>query len=123
MWYKRYGFRHPTSNSGLGFFSGLAVTIIAMLVSLGLVDAFDSYWLLLAAVPVAIAGFELLSRRPGKERNVVREERYRYHIEQAYAGIEAGDNDAALESIRRIKIYGELPAELQAFETAAGRRR
>ncbi|MFI2810929.1 hypothetical protein [Microbulbifer sp. YPW16] len=116
MWYKRYGYKHPASNSEIGFFSGLAVTLAASGFACALVAIFDSYWFLLVAVPVAVAGFELLARRTAKDRNAMRDERHRYHIDQAYAYIEAGHKEAALEAIRRARIYGELPAGLQAFE-------
>lgn len=66
---------------------------------------------ILLPIPLLIYGY----LRPGKSDVSFQEKRFAFHLEAAQSHIDAGQKDAAIESLRKAKIYGALPDVLQAY--------
>ena len=117
MWYKRYGYKQPTSNGReIGCLFVIGIPLISFIISFAIAVYYKNHWLLLIVVPLSIASFEVVDRYVNNERERFREARRKKHLRSAIENMDAGGVDKALASIRRAKIYGELPNELKTYE-------
>lgn len=117
MWYKRYGYKHPSNHGdGIGCVAFLIVLIVSWSIPFLIAVLADSPWFLLLVIPLAIAGFECSIRYVQGEGARRKEKRQQHHIKKAVTYMDSGKKVKALESIRRAKIYGDIPPELQKYE-------
>ncbi len=119
MWYKRYGYKQPSGHDGLGCLTVATISGGSFVISVCIALLVEVPWLLLLVFPLAVLGFEVANRYALGAGRRIRKKRYRFHIDQAKLAISEGDKAAALESIRRTKIYGKLPDELNKYEKNA----
>jgi len=122
MWYKRYGYRHP-SGGGIGCIGAALPVLISLPIAVALVVLFRSGWPLLLVIPVSFLGFWIAEDRASHEGADIRQHRRQHHIDRARQQIAQGRNWRALESIRRARIYGPLPSDLAEFDKSRRRRR
>ena len=57
----------------------------------------------------------------GSGKNRIRSKRREKHVKEALEYIELNEMEKAKESIRRVKIYGKLPASLETYEIKTGK--
>lgn len=119
MWYKRYGYRHPSGNSGIGCIgASLSVIIGFTLAFLAALLAKNLLFLWLG-VPLTFFGFWIAEKSFANEGQKIRKRRFDFHIAKANKYLKVGKNSKAEEAIRKARIYGELPEQLKEY----GRRK
>ncbi|WP_139304846.1 hypothetical protein [Microbulbifer marinus] len=77
-------------------------------------------WFLWLGVPITFVGFWIAENKFQNDGNLIKRRRFEYHVSKANRYIEAGKVSKAKESVRRAKIYGELPPELMEFDRNQG---
>lgn len=116
MWYKRFGYKQPPSGGrGIGCFGIIFVSFLSFLPSVFLSAASGSPWFLLLSIPIAAIGFEFLDQRALNEPKRFRAARLKFHLASARRHIATGANHKAINSIRKAKIYGDIPSKLEEF--------
>ncbi len=118
MWYKRFGFKYPDSSyaGGMGCFSMIFVYAISLFMAFFIAVLMQNGWFFFTVIPISFTGFYLAEKYANDEGNRLRIKRFKYHLNLAQVHISSGATPEALDSLRKAKIYGELPKELQEFE-------
>jgi len=118
MWYKRFGFKYPDSSyaGGMGCFSMIFVYIVSLSIAILIAAFLQNGWLFFTVIPISFTGFYLAEKYANNEGSRLRRKRFEYHLNLAQVHISSGSTSEALESLRKAKMYGELPNELQEFE-------
>ncbi|WP_160151714.1 hypothetical protein [Microbulbifer sp. ALW1] len=120
MWYKRYGYRQPSSNNGIGCIGAAFSVIAAFSIAFGVAFLTKNDWFIWLGVPITFVGFWIAENRFQNEGGLIRKQRFEYHVSKASRYIDSGKVAKAKESIRRAKIYGEIPQELKEFDRTHG---
>ncbi|WP_193161680.1 hypothetical protein [Microbulbifer hainanensis] len=60
MWYKRYGYRQPSRNGGIGCIGATLPVVVGTLIGIFTTVFLHSEWFLLLIIPVSFAGFWIL---------------------------------------------------------------
>jgi len=118
MWYKRFGFKYPDSSyaGGMGCFSMIFVYVASLSMAFFIAVFLQNGWLFFTVIPISFSGFYLAEKYASNEGDRLRRKRLKHHLDLAQVHISSGSTPKALESLRKAKIYGELPTELQEFE-------
>lgn len=116
MWYKRFGFKFPQGRSSAETFLIVLVPPVAIFLVGLLAGITQNYYILWLIVPAIIGGFELVDRLFVERKSRIRIKRRKMHIKNALKYINSGRIDKAKESLRRAKLYGELPEELKEID-------
>ena len=116
MWYKRYGYKQPSRNGGIGCIGATLPVLVGIAIAFFATVLLHNLWFLLLIIPIAFAGFWIAERQSFGEGERIHQRRYTHHVREAYEHVMAGRKGDALESIRKIKIYGDLPADLAGYE-------
>ena len=118
MWYKRFGFKYPSSSyaGGMGCFSMIAVYVVSLSMAFLIAVILQNGWFFFTVIPISFFGFNLAEKYASDEGGRLRRKRFKHHLNLAQVHISTGSTAKALESLRKAKIYGELPTELQEFE-------
>ena len=120
MWYKRYGYKQPSSNNGIGCIGAAFSVFVAFSIAFGVTFLTGSDWFLWLGVPLTFFGFWVAENKFQNEGVLIRKRRFEYHVSKASRYIDMGKLGKAKESIRRAKIYGELPPALMEFDRNHG---
>ncbi|WNO10804.1 hypothetical protein [Teredinibacter sp. KSP-S5-2] len=116
MWYKRFGFKFPQGRSGAETFLIVLVPPVAIFLVGLLAGITQNFYILWLIVPAIIGGFELVDRLFVERKSRIRIKRRKMHIKNTLKYINSGRIDQAKESLRRAKLYGELPEELKEID-------
>ncbi|WP_226642277.1 hypothetical protein [Microbulbifer variabilis] len=113
MWYKRYGYKHPSGSGGIGCIGASLSVIVGFSLAFLISILLKNILFLWLGVPFTFIGFWVAEKSFADEGEKIRKRRFEYHIGKAKRYLQEGKKHKAEDSIKKAKIYGELPDEFK----------
>ncbi|MDN3638623.1 hypothetical protein QWY82_07380 [Simiduia curdlanivorans] len=119
MWYKRYGYKQP-SGSGAATIPYVGITLFLVIICIPIIVIFKTLLPLVVMIPVALAFFYIAEKVELSQGQEIQDQRRMHHLKNVTKNFFLGRKQETLESIRKAKIYGELPPQVKKIEKHLG---